>query len=127
MKKLLFLLLVFTLGFQVNVCAQKTSKVYDVVEQMPSFPGGQQAMMKFMKNNIRYPEALKKNKVQGMVLVQFVVDQTGRITNPVVKRSIEPSLDAEALRVVRAMPKWNPGKQNGKPVNVRYTLPVSFK
>ncbi|MBP5257618.1 MAG: energy transducer TonB [Prevotella sp.] len=127
MKKLLFLLLVFTLGFQVNVCAQKTSKVYDVVEQMPSFPGGQQAMMKFMKNNIRYPEALKKNKVQGMVLVQFVVDQTGRITNPVVKRSIEPSLDAEALRVVRAMPKWNPGKQNGKPVKVRYTLPVSFK
>ena len=127
MKKLLFLLLVFTLGFQVNVCAQKTSKVYDVVEQMPSFPGGQQAMMKFMKNNIRYPEALKKNKVQGMVLVQFVVDQTGSITNPVVKRSIEPSLDAEALRVVRAMPKWNPGKQNGKPVKVRYTLPVSFK
>ena len=127
MKKLLFLLLVFTLGFQVNVCAQKTSKVYDVVEQMPSFPGGQQAMMKFMKNNIRYPEALKKNKVQGMVLVQFVVDQTGRITDPVVKRSVEPSLDAEALRVVRAMPKWNPGKQNGKPVNVRYTLPVSFK
>ena len=127
MKKLLFLLLVFTLGFQVNVCAQKTSKVYDVVEQMPSFPGGQQAMMKFMKNNIRYPEALKKNKVQGMVLVQFVVDQTGRITNPVVKRSVEPSLDAEALRVVRAMPKWNPGKQNGKPVQVRYTLPVSFK
>jgi protein TonB len=127
MKKLLFLLLVFTLGVQVNVCAQKTSKVYDVVEQMPSFPGGQQAMMKFMKNNIRYPEALKKNKVQGMVLVQFVVDQTGRITNPVVKRSIEPSLDAEALRVVRAMPKWNPGKQNGKPVKVRYTLPVSFK
>ena len=127
MKKLLFLLLVFTLGFQVNVCAQKTSKVYDVVEQMPSFPGGQQAMMKFMKNNIRYPEALKKNKVQGMVLVQFVVDQTGRITNPVVKRSVEPSLDAEALRVVRAMPKWNPGKQNGKPVKVRYTLPVSFK
>ena len=103
------------------------NKVFDVVEQMPSFPGGQAAMMGWLSKNIRYPAAAQENNIQGRVTVQFVVDENGKVTNPVVVRGVDPSLDAEAIRVVSSMPKWTPGKQNGQAVKVKYTLPVQFK
>jgi TonB family protein len=102
-------------------------KVFDVVEQMPSFPGGMKAMMDYLARNIRYPADAKKNLLEGRVILQFIVDEKGRLSDVKVARSVEPSLDAEAVRVVKAMPRWNPGTQQGKAVKVRYTLPVTFR
>ncbi|MBQ8115042.1 MAG: energy transducer TonB [Prevotella sp.] len=102
-------------------------KVYDVVEQMPSFPGGMKALFDYLEKNIKYLAKAVKNKIQGRVIVQFTVDEKGRLSNVKVVKSVEPSLDAEAVRVVKSMPRWNPGMQNGKAVKVRYTLPVTFR
>ena len=102
-------------------------KVYDVVEQMPSFPGGMKAMMDYLARNIRYPANAKNDLIEGRVILQFIVDKKGRLSDVKVVRSVEPSLDAEAVRVVKSMPRWNPGMQNGKAVKVRYTLPVTFR
>lgn len=103
------------------------SRVFDVVEVMPSFPGGDVAMMDFVMKNMKYPVDAEKKKVQGRVLVQFVVAKDGMLKDIRVARSVYPSLDEEALRVVKSMPKWIPGKQNGKPVNVKYMMPFTFK
>lgn len=102
-------------------------EVMPVAEQMPEFPGGQKAMMKWLMENIKYPEAAAKAGKEGRVIVKFVVDKQGNVTKPVVARGVDESLDAEALRVVKAMPKWTPGRNNGKVVSVEYTLPVSFR
>ena len=102
-------------------------KVYDVVEQMPSFPGGMKAMMDYLARNIRYPANAKNDLIEGRVILQFIVDKKGRLSDVKVVRSVEPSLDAEAVRIVKSMPRWNPGMQNGKAVKVRYTLPVTFR
>ena len=102
-------------------------KVYDVVEQMPSFPGGMKAMMDYLARNIRYPADAKKNLLEGRVILQFIVDKKGRLSDIKVVRSVESSLDAEAVRVVKSMPRWNPGIEKGKAVKVRYTLPVTFR
>ena len=99
----------------------------DVVEEMPQFPGGAAALMQYLSKNIRYPEEAHKNNIQGRVIVNFIVETDGSITEAKVRRSIHPLLDAEALRVINAMPKWNPGMQGGKPVRVKYTVPVTFK
>lgn len=104
----------------------KNSTVYDMVEQAPAFPGGPQAMMQFIKDNLKYPQIAKENGIQGRVILQFVVDETGQVTDPKVIRSIDPSLDTEAIRLVLSMPRWMPGMQDGKAVAVRYTIPVMF-
>lgn len=103
------------------------NKVFDVVEQMPSFPGGPSALMKYLSENVRYPVVAQENGVQGRVVVSFVVEKDGHITDVKVVRSVDPSLDKEAARVVRSMPSWIPGKQNGSAVRVKYNVPVSFK
>ena len=104
----------------------KNSTVYDMVEQAPAFPGGPQAMMQFIKDNLQYPQIAKENGIQGRVILQFVVDETGKVTDPKVIRSIDPSLDTEAIRLVLSMPRWIPGMQDGKAVAVKYTFPVMF-
>ena len=110
-----------------EVKQEVATKVFDVVEQMPSFPGGQAALMQYLASNIKYPVVAEENGVQGRVIVQFVVGKDGSISNVKVVKSVDPSLDKEAARVVSSMPKWVPGKQNGQAVNVKYTVPVTFK
>ena len=102
-------------------------KVYDIVEQQPEFPGGPSAMAKWLGDNIKYPAEAAKQGIEGRVIVQFVVGSDGTVSDAVVRRSVDPLLDAEALRVINAMPAWTPGKQDGKPVAVRYTIPVTFR
>ena len=104
-----------------------SNKVFDVVEEMPSFPGGQGALMSFLNSNIKYPVVAQENGVQGRVIVGFVVERDGSITDVKIMRSVDPSLDREAQRVVKAMPRWKPGKQNGSAVRVKYTVPVVFR
>jgi protein TonB len=102
--------------------------VFVVVESMPEFPGGAQAMMRYIAENIKYPVIAQENGIQGRVICQFVVEKDGKVSDiQVVRSSGEASLDKEAQRVIGSMPKWKPGKQRGKPVRVKYTLPVNFR
>lgn len=103
------------------------NKVFDVVEQNPVFPGGEAALLKYVADHIRYPAMAQENNIQGRVVVQFVVTKTGSIGQVKVVRSKDPDLDREAIRVVKSLPKFTPGKMNGHPVNVWYTLPINFK
>ena len=102
-------------------------KVYVVVEQMPSFPGGDSALLKYLFENIKYPMSALKAQKQGRVMVRFTVEKDGAITNVKVARSVTPSLDAEAVRAIKSMPKWSPGKQGGEFVRVKYNVPVTFR
>ncbi|WP_390885440.1 energy transducer TonB [Hoylesella nanceiensis] len=104
-----------------------TGKVYEIVEQMPEFPGGLTALMNYLRANIRYPAAAQSAGIEGRVIVAFIVEPDGSVSNAKLMRSIDPSIDQEALRVVRQMPKWIPGKQNGAAVRVKYNVPVTFK
>ena len=101
--------------------------VFDVVEEMPQYPGGPQALFEFLSNNVQYPAAAQKAGIQGRVIATFVVGKDGSISQPTVVKSVDPALDAEAIRVINSMPKWTPGRQNGKVVNVKYTIPVNFQ
>ena len=101
--------------------------VYKVVEVMPEFPGGMKALMDFIQKNVRYPEEAHKNGIQGRVIVSVVIDENGRVVDPVIMRSRYPALDEEALRIVGLMPQWKPGMQQGKAVKVEFTFPVTFK
>lgn len=103
------------------------NKVYDVVEEMPSFKGGPAALMKYLSDSIKYPIVAKENGIQGRVVVSFIVEKDGSISNVSVVRQVEPSLDMEAIRIVQSMPKWNPGKQKGKVIRTKYNVPVSFR
>ena len=100
--------------------------VFDVVEEMPQYPGGPQALFKFLGENVHYPEEAEKAGIQGRVIATFIVEKDGSISQPTVVKSVDPLLDAEAIRVISAMPNWKPGKQNGKVVRVKYTVPLSF-
>ena len=104
-----------------------SNKVFDIVEEMPHFPGGPAALQAFLSSNTKYPVVAQENGVQGRVTVSFVVERDGSITDVRVVRSVDPSLDREASRVVRSMPRWSPGKQNGSTVRVKYTVPVVFR
>ena len=106
---------------------EEETKVFDVVEQMPSFPGGPSALMQYLNSNIKYPVVAEEKGVQGRVVCTFVVEKDGSITDVRVVKSVDPSLDKEAMRVVKGMPKWIPGKQNGSAVRVKYTVPVTFR
>ena len=132
MKKLILMLLMaacclMTANAQKTVVSQTDPKVFDTVEQMPEYPGGMQAMIEFLQANMKYPEDAAKQKVEGRVMVQFVVETDGSVTDVHVAKQVFPSLDAEAIRVVQAMPKWMPGKEKGKVVRVKYNLPIVFR
>ena len=102
--------------------------VFVVVESMPEFPGGQQALFKYLSENVKYPVIAQENGIQGRVICQFVVNKDGSIVDvEVVRSGGDASLDKEAIRVLKSMPKWKPGKKRGKPVRVKYTVPVNFK
>lgn len=103
------------------------NEVYTFVEEMPEFPGGQAALMTYLQKNISYPADAREKGIQGKVFLSFVVDATGQVKDVKVIRSVDPSLDKEALRVVKAMPLWKPGKQGGKPVSTMFNLPINFK
>lgn len=102
-------------------------QIFTVVEEQPSFPGGVSALFKYLAAEVKYPVIAQENGIQGRVVTSFVVDKEGNIKQVKVERGVDPALDAEALRVVKAMPKWIPGKQKGKAVAVRYILPVQFR
>jgi TonB family protein len=102
-------------------------KIFEVVEQMPAFPGGQNALFDYLCKKIVYPIVAEDNGIHGSVIVTFVITKEGKVINPKVVKSVDPSLDKEASRVVRTMPDWTPGRQGGKAVNVQYTIPVTFK
>ena len=102
-------------------------EIYQVVEEMPDFPGGMAECMKFLGKNIKYPTIAQENGIQGRVIVQMVITKEGDVAEAKVVRGVDPNLDAEALRVINSMPKWKPGKQNGEAVNVKYTIPVMFR
>ena len=132
MKKLILMLLMaecclISAHAQKTVVSQTNQKVFDTVEQMPEYPGGMQAMIEFLQTNMKYPEDAEKQKVEGRVMVQFVVETDGSISDVHVAKQVFPSLDAEAVRVVHAMPKWTPGKEKGKVVRVKYNLPIVFR
>ena len=132
MKKLILMFLMagcflMTANAQKTVVSQTNQKVFDTVEQMPEYPGGMQAMIEFLQANMKYPEDAAKQKVEGRVMVQFVVETDGSVSDVHVAKQVFPSLDAEAIRVVQAMPKWTPGKEKGKVVRVKYNLPIVFR
>ena len=112
---------------QIYAVPADTSIVFDVVEQKPDFPGGMEALMQYLKENIKYPKDAEQQQKQGRVVVTFVVEKDGTVTEPKVVKSVFSSLDEEALRVIKNMPRWTPGKQKGKPVRVKYTIPISFR
>jgi len=107
--------------------ASDEGEVFQIVEQMPEFPGGMEALMSYLGKNIHYPSQAQENNIQGRVIINFTVNKDGSIVDPEIKKSLDPSCDKEAMRVIKAMPKWKPGRQHGKPVRVRYTVPVLFR
>ena len=101
--------------------------VFEVVEEMPSFPGGTNGLMQYLSKNIKYPVEAQKEKIQGRVVIQMIVDKNGNVTRPKIIEGVYPSLDAEAIRITTNMPKWKPGMQRGKAVDVKYTFPIVFR
>ena len=124
---LMALLGISTANAQKTVVAQKNQKVFDVVEQMPEYPGGQAALFEFFSTTVKYPEDAQKQKVEGKVMASFIVETDGSISEVKILKPVFPSLDAEAVRVISAMPNWKPGKQKGQTVRVHYVVPISFR
>ena len=125
---LLFIFLFCTLGVSAQSnTTSRTERLFDVVEEMPMFPGGNAALMDFLANNIKYPQVAEENGIQGRVVLTFTVEPDGSLTEVKVVRGVDIALDKEAIRVVKSMPKWIPGKQKGSAVRVKYTLPVTFR
>ena len=112
---------------QSDLAEEYEGMIFQVVERMPQFPGGQQALFAYMDENLRYPEAARKSGKKGMVMLQFIVNTDGSLSDITVVRSVNPDMDKEAIRLVSTMPKWKPGMQRGIPVRVKYTLPINFR
>lgn len=134
MKKILYslvlLLFAVSLFAQIDVPVLDDEKdvVFVVAEKMPEFPGGQQALFKYLSENVKYPEIARENGIQGRVICQFVVNKDGSISDiEVIRSGGDPSLDKEAIRVIKSMPKWKPGMQKGTPVSVKYSVPINFR
>lgn len=134
MKKTLFTLLIIAISqsvySQIEIMEEPReddNKVLAFAEQKPEYPGGDKAMFKFFEDNLKYPEVAKNNGIEGTVVVRFVVRKDGSLSNAEILRGIGGGCDSETLRLINVMPKWIPGKNNGKLVNVTYTLPVKFK
>ena len=106
---------------------ERKDKIFKVAEIQPQFPGGGAELMKYLSTNLKYPEDAKKQSIEGRVIVQFVINKTGKIINTKILQSLHPSCDKEVIRLIESMPDWVPGKQNGNPVPVYYTLPIRFK
>lgn len=106
---------------------ESAQQIFTVVEEMPKFPGGEAKLLEFINKGIKYPVIAQENGIQGRVICSFVVNRDGSVVDAEVVRGVDPSLDKEALRVINTMPKWTPGKQRGKPVRVKYTVPITFR
>lgn len=102
-------------------------QIFTVVEEMPQFPGGETALLQYLAKSVKYPVIAQENGIQGRVICSFTINKDGKVVDPVVVRGVDPSLDKEAIRVINAMPAWKPGKQRGKPVRVKYTVPINFR
>lgn len=138
MKKLLYAVMLL-LGMSITVSGfaqnndvvssenQEEAEIFTIVEEMPTFPGGEGKLAEFLARNIKYPQAARESGIQGRVFLSFVIEPDGSVTNISVMRSLGGGCDEEAVRVAKLMPKWNPGKQRGKPVRVSYMMPVNFK
>ncbi|MBN2669414.1 MAG: energy transducer TonB [Bacteroidales bacterium] len=113
----------------VEIEEEESDEVFQfaVIEDKPEFPGGMEALQKYLGSNTKFPEIAKENNIQGRVFVKFVIDKKGKVTDVEIARGVDPYLDKEALRVVKSMPDWAPGKQRGKPVKVSYIVPINFK
>lgn len=130
MRRIIFIVLSILVTLSINAQSEAThveEKVYDVVEEMPQFPGGPSALFEYLSNNVQYPVSAKENGIQGREIVTFIVEKDGSISNAKVVKSVDSSCDKEAIRLVESMPNWIPGKQNGEPVRVKYTVPVTFR
>ncbi|MGD9931102.1 MAG: energy transducer TonB [Mangrovibacterium sp.] len=131
MKSTIWLLFLAVLMMPVAASAQEERKkdesgAYFVVDEMPEYPGGNEALRSFLLENVSYPEEAKKDSIAGKVLVSFVVDEAGKVIQIKIEKGVDPLLDQEALRVVGLMPAWKPGRENGEVVKVRFNLPVNF-
>lgn len=111
----------------INNNANKDETVYEIVDQMPEFPGGIQAALAFLSKNVNYPEELQKTGIQGRIIAQFIVNSSGKASDINIIRSVHPDIDKEVIRVLEMMPLWTPGKKDGKAVNVKITIPINFK
>ena len=134
MKRVLFILALLFTYVMVNAqnntgSKEKTSneKIYDVVEMPPSFPGGQAALLAWIASHVNYPQKAMESRIEGRIIVGFVIECDGSVSQAKIIRSVDPLLDDEAIRVVMGMPKWTPGRQNGKNVRVKYNVPVNFR
>lgn len=132
MRKLLIMSMMVMFGLttvnaQKTVVAQKNQQVFDVVEQMPEYPGGMPALIDYLTQNVKYPSDAEKQKIEGIVIATFVVEKDGSISNVEVVKPVFPSLDSEAIRVITGIANWTPGKQKGETVRVKFTLPISFR
>jgi TonB family protein len=129
MKKLIVLIIVIVIpfiSFSQDSKEQDTCHTFYAVEQMPEYPGGTNALLQYIADNIHYPQTAKENNIQGKVFVNFIVDETGQVTNVRVVKTVETLLDAEAVRVIKSLPLWKPGMQKGKTVRVQFTIPINF-
>ena len=114
------------ISFSQDSVKQDSCPEFVVVEIMPEFPGGTEALLKYISDNIQYPQYAKEHNIEGKVFVNFVIDTTGKVIRVKVVKGVDPSLDAEAVRVIESLPLWKPGMQKGKPVMVLFTIPINF-